>query len=170
MEFFEVLNKRVSVRSYNGKPVSDEQIKKILEMAKLAPTAGCVQAYKVFVARDEKKILELAEMAKQKDRIKGAGAVIVFFAQPEMSAVKYGERGRNLYSIQDATLLCAYAQLAATAEGLSTLWVGAFEDEVARKICGIEGETGLVPVAMLAIGYSDVTAKRPARKKLEIFG
>lgn len=167
MEFFEVLNKRVSVRSYNGKPVSDEQIEKILEMAKLAPTAGGVQAYKVYVARDE-KILELAEMAKQKDRIKGAGAMIVFFACPEMSGVKYGERGKNLYAIQDATLLCAYAQLAATAEGLSTLWVGAFEDEAARKICGVENEAGLVPVAMLAVGYSDAETKRSERKKLDV--
>ena len=78
--------------------------------------------------------------------------VLAFCADPVCSAVKYGERGASLYSIQDATIACAYSQLAAKALDLDTVWVGAFDEAAVSSILKIPPE--LRPVILLPIGYA----------------
>jgi nitroreductase len=69
----------------------------------------------------------------------------------------------SLYCIQDATIACTFAMLAATALGLSTVWVGAFNEDQVREI--IHAPAGHRPVAMLPIGYAaEVPRIRPRRK------
>jgi nitroreductase len=82
--------------------------------------------------------------------------VLVFAAHPARSESKYKDRGARLYSVQDATIACCFSMLAVTALGLATVWVGAFNDEAVRKVIG--APQGIVPVAMLPIGY---TAEEP---------
>lgn len=182
MEFSDVVKNRVSCRSYNGKAVSQDVIDRILEEMILAPTAGHLQAYRVKVlvadeAGGREAIEKIGEAAGQIDRVKGCGAVMVFFAVP-LDAAKYGERGEKLFALQDATIACAYAQLAACDLGLASLWVGAFDEKEVKKVCGVEGEatgscpalrgSGLqLPVAVLILGYTDEKLERPERKELK---
>jgi len=77
--------------------------------------------------------------------------LLVFCASSARSAAKYGRRGESLFSIQDATIACAYAQLAAAALGLGSVRVGAFDESAARDALGLGPE--LRPVAILPIGY-----------------
>ncbi|MBU4225016.1 MAG: nitroreductase family protein, partial [Chloroflexi bacterium] len=67
-------------------------------------------------------------------------------------------------SVQDATIACTYAMLAATALGLSTVWVGAFEEDAVREALGIPQE--LLPVAMLPIGYAGKKPRITPRREL----
>ena len=169
MEFSDVVKNRVSCRSYNGKTVSQEMIDRILEEMVLAPTAGHLQAYrvKVFVADSEDgrvAISKIGETAGQMNRIKGCGAMMVFFAVPS-DASKYGERGGKVFALQDATIACAYAQLAACDLGLASLWVGAFDEGEVKKIC--EAGEEIKPMAVLVIGYTDEKLKRAKRKNLK---
>ena len=53
------------------------------------------------------------------------------------------------FSIQDATLAAAYSQLAASALGLSSIWIGMFDEEKVKEIIGTE----LRPTSILCIGY-----------------
>lgn len=163
MEFKEVLQNRVSTRSYNGKPVAKEQIDEILEMMRRAPTARHLEAYKVKISQDPSFLDGIGEATGQMNKIKGCGAVFVFFAVP--NDTKYGEKSLNLFPVQDATLACAYAQLAATNLGLSTLWMGAFDDEKLRKFCGVSAD--IKPVAILIVGYSDEKPEMSDRKELK---
>ncbi|MBT5710155.1 nitroreductase, partial [Candidatus Poribacteria bacterium] len=78
--------------------------------------------------------------------------VLVFLAHPLRSAPKYGSRGADLYSVQDATIACAYAQLAATDLGLSSCWIGAFAPEPVAE--AVNAPKHLTPVAMLPLGYA----------------
>lgn len=191
MEFSDVVKNRVSCRSYNGKAVSQEMIDKILEEMVLAPTAGHLQAYRVKVLMADKlgereAIERIGELAGQKDRVKGCGAMMVFFAVPS-DAAKYGERGETLFALQDATIACAYAQLKACDLGLASLWVGAFDEGEVRKVCGkggvgevseVEGGSGsderlsgtvdeIVPISVLVLGYTDEKLERSGRKDLK---
>lgn len=75
----------------------------------------------------------------------------------DRSAAKYRQRGAGLYSVQDATIACAYAQLAATELGLGTVWVGAFDDDAVAK--AVNAKPDWKPVAILPIGYA---AEAPA--------
>ena len=83
---------------------------------------------------------------------------------PKESAGQYGERGAELYAIQDATIAATYAQLAVTDVGLATVWVGAFD---LKSLQDIFQKSDLVPVVVIPIGYAaEIPEKRP-RKELE---
>ncbi|MBT3865014.1 nitroreductase [Candidatus Peregrinibacteria bacterium] len=168
MEFSDVIKNRISVRAYNGKEVSQENIQEILEMMQLAPSAGHKQAYRVRVVTDLEEIARVGKGAGQEDRFEGATAMIVFFVVPEDAGERFGERGRDLYCVQDATLACAYAQLGAASLGVSSLWVGSFDEADMMEMCGLPGEGGgLRPIAVTLLGYTDEKVERSARKDLK---
>ncbi len=166
MKFEEAVKSRRSVRAYESKDVEEEKLRKILELTNLAPSAGNLQSYKVFVVKNEEKRVELARAAFGQDFLTQAPVVLVFCADPEKSASRYGERGRELYSLQDATIACTFAMLAATALGLGSCWVGAFDEEDVKRVLGIE-ESGLRPIALLPVGYPGEKPYPTPRRKLE---
>jgi nitroreductase len=97
--------------------------------------------------------------------ISQAPLVLVFAANRERSSRRYGDRGATLYAIQDATIACAYAQLAATALGLGSVWVGAFDEELARSALGMGPE--LRPIAILPIGHPGEEPKIKERRSID---
>ncbi len=165
MDFFEAVQKRQSIRKFTGQAVSKEQLKQILEAANRAPSAGNLQAYKVFVVKEFELRQILARAAGGQDCIAEAPLVLVFCADPTRSAAKYGSRGEQLYCIQDATIACCYAQLAITALGLATVWIGAVhEPEVLKDALKLKED--LWPIALLPIGYPAETPEKKPRRKL----
>lgn len=164
MDFFEVLEKRHSVRSFQDKEVEEEKIERILEALNSAPSAGDLQAFEVIIVKDQAKKEALLEAGLRQQFLKEAGFILVFSINPERSE-KYGERGRKLYCLQDATIACTYAQLAATALGLASVWVGAFEEGQVKKALDIPKE--LTPVALLPIGYPAEKPSPTPRRELD---
>jgi len=148
----EIFKKRHSVRSFQDKEVEDEKLKEILEAANSAPSAGNLEAREIVVIKDLEIKKAVAEAAFEQYFIAEASIVLIFFALPEKSGKKYGERGRNLYSIQDATISASFAWLQAVDLGLSCCWVGAFDDEEVKEILKVSQD--FHPVAILPIGYS----------------
>lgn len=151
MDFFDVLDKRQSIRNFKEKEIEEEKIRKLLDAINSAPSAGDLQAYKVFLIKDKEKKNALAEAALGQDFIAVAPIVLIFFANPERSAGKYGTRGKELYCVLDATIAAAYSQLAATALDLGSVWVGAFDDEEVKRV--VDANPSLRPVALIPIGY-----------------
>lgn len=162
MDFFEVINKRRSVRAFLEEPVEEGKVKAILEAANAAPSAGDLQAVEIYILRSEEKLRELAQAALGQYFIAEAPLALVFCAHPARSLIKYGMRGAELYCLQDATISCAYTQLAATALDLGSVWVGAFEDDLVIKLIG--ASDNLRPVAILSIGYpAEIPPSTPRR-------
>jgi nitroreductase len=162
MDFFEVVDRRKSVRAFRDKPVDPDALDRILATLARAPSAGNLQAYEVVLARRPETKVALARAAHDQDFIAEAPVILVFCASPRRSGARYGARGRELYCVQDATIAAAYAQLAAVAQGLATVWVGAFDAAAVARIVG-----GLAPVCIMPLGYP---AERPAptpRRALE---
>ena len=60
MEFREVLEKRRSVRKYKDTPVPKESILKVLEAARIAPSAAHKQPWHFIVVQDEERRRQLA--------------------------------------------------------------------------------------------------------------
>jgi nitroreductase len=167
MDFFKLLGTRHSVRTFKDKPVEDAKLKKILEATNRAPSAGNLQAYEIYVVKDEDKRRALARGSLGQDSITEAPVVLIFFANPERSAWKYGKRGATLYCIQDAAIACAYAQLAVHDLGLATVWIGAFDEDRIRKAVG--APENIRPVSLLPIGYADEEPYVTERRKLDDF-
>lgn len=156
MAFFRVTAARRSVRRFKDRAVDDATLKRILETASRAPSAGNLQAYEIVVVRDAARRAALARAALGQQQVAQAPVVLVFLAHPARSSTKYGKRGAELYCIQDATIACAHAQLAVTAVGLGSCWVGAFKPNAVRA--AVKARSTLVPVALLPLGHS---AERP---------
>lgn len=163
MDYFEIVNRRHSTRAFKADPVEPEKMEAILEAANAAPSAGNQQAFEIYRITSPARKAALAQGCYSQQYVAQAPEVLVFCSHNVMSAQKYGTRGEQLYSLQDATIACAYAQLAASAQGLGSVWVGAFKDQVVWETLG--SPAGMEPVAVLPIGYPAeppmVTARRP---------
>ncbi len=151
MEFFDVLSQRHSIRLYDSRPVEPEKLQRILESINRAPSAGNLQGFEVYLVCDEAHKEALVRSTGDQGFLAQAPVVLVFCANASRSAVRYAERGTTLYCIQDASIACTFAMLAATAQGLSTVWVGAFDEERVRLAIGAPSEHR--PIAMLPVGY-----------------
>ena len=165
MQFFEVIKARRSIRRFTAQPVSEDHLHQVLEAACLAPSAGNLQAFQIYVVKDPAIRHQLDVASGDQGAISQAPLVLVFCAVPSRSSVKYGARGEQLFCLQDATIACAYAQLAATALGLATVWVGAVhEPEVVKEALHLQADVW--PVAFLPIGYPAETPSRKTRRPL----
>ncbi|MBI5035738.1 nitroreductase family protein [Candidatus Micrarchaeota archaeon] len=169
MDFFDLVEKRRAVREFSSKTVSKEQEEKLLKATMRAPSAGNRQAYRILAVKSAEKKEEIAFACLEQEFIASAPLVLVFIALPEVSGAKYGSKGRQLFSVQDATLAAAYCQLAAAELGLATCWVGAFEDEKLAKACGLKENEK--PVAVVPVGYAgdapSLSSRRPLEKVVE---
>lgn len=152
MEFLDLVNQRRSVRSFTGQEVEQEKIHRILHVARSAPSAGGLKAYQIITVRDQETKHALSEAALGQEFVAQAPFVLVFLADENLSASKYGVRGAKLFCVQDATIAAAYAQLAATDQGLASCWVGAFSEDAVAQAVGTRSR--LRPVAVLPIGYA----------------
>ena len=151
MDLFEVIEKRHSIRAFLDTPLEAEMVERIIQAAMRAPSAGNLQAYEIFLAETPAIRSALAQASLDQDFIASSPLALVFCTVPARSQVRYGPRGANLYALQDATIACSFAMLAATALGLTSVWVGAFDDR--RVLRALGDPPGLMPVAILPIGY-----------------
>ncbi len=164
MDIFECIRQRRSIRAYQDRPVPEDALQRILEAVNAAPSAGNLQAYQVFVVRDAALRRALSEASYNQAYVAQAPVVLVFCTDAARSARKYGQRGERLYCVQDATIACAYAQLAAVALGLGTVWVGAFHDDSVIRVLDLPD--GLHPVAILPVGYPAESPAPTSRRPL----
>ena len=163
MRFLDLVQMRRSIRAFAPRAVDAEQRREILEAARRAPSAGNLQAYEIVEVHGPARKARLAAAARGQEFVGRAPLILVFSAVPALSAEKYGARGEQLYCEQDATIACAYAQLAAAAVGLGSVWVGAFDEDAVRA--AIDADPLVRPVAILPIGYpaepGEATDRRP---------
>jgi nitroreductase len=161
MEYFEAIEKRYSVRSYKPDTVEQEKLDKILEAARLAPTACNLQAFKIIVIRtdghqeDLRKIYNKAWFAE-------APYVLCVCSIPEKSWVRQDHKN---YGYVDAAIVMDHIIYAATALGLGTCWIGAFDVDAAKRVLGLED--GLEPVAFTPIGYAQHKDSKRVRKPID---
>ena len=80
MDVIEAIKKRRSVRAYQNKPVPEEKLKRILEAARLAPSARNSQSHKFIVVKDQQLRKNLAKKATSESFIGGAPVIIVAVA------------------------------------------------------------------------------------------
>lgn len=165
MDYFELIRERHSIRSYTSQPLEHSKLQLILESINRAPSAGNLQSFEVYVVADHSRKVALARASWDQEFLIQAPVVLVFCAHPARASGRYGERGTSLYCVQDATIACTFAMLAAAAQGLATVWVGAFDEQAVQQIiCSPEGQRA---VAILPIGYANGEPRIRPRRSLE---
>ena len=165
MDFFDVMRKRFSVRSYQNKPVDDAAVRTILEAVNGAPSAFNAQAFEIVIVRDAARKEQLAKICFNQMFAATAPVMLVFFANPDRNRTKIGDEGAAIYSHEDATIACDYAHLAAAALGLGSCWIAAYGQQAVSDLLG--APASWQPVALLAIGHPAESAKPRERRVLE---
>lgn len=161
MDVLEAIKGRRSIRAFKSQAVSTEIVERLIDAARWAPSAGNIQPWEFIIVRNPEIKRNLAKAALNQSFIEEAPVVIVVCADEIRSSQGYGVRGKTLYCIQDTAAATQNIHLAAYSLGLGTCWVGAFNEEEARKI--LEIPQGVRPVAIIPVGYP--AEKPPARNR-----
>ncbi|NLW91973.1 MAG: nitroreductase [Syntrophomonadaceae bacterium] len=161
MDFFEVVKGRYSVRGYQPDAVEPEKIRNILEAARIAPTASNRQAFRIIVIETEKNRDKLKQIYGR-EWFTEAPVTICVCSIPNASWVR-GD-GKN-YSDVDAAIVMDHIILAATALGLGTCWIAAFDASSARELLDLDD--AWEPVAFTPLGYRRAGNPNRTKKSLE---
>jgi len=163
---FEAIRNRRSIRAYTGENVSEEEVERLIDAARWAPSAGNIQPWEFIVVRNEETKRRLSAAALDQTFIEEAPVVIVVCANQMRSAQGYGSRGTTLYCLQDTAAAIQNLLLAAYTLGLGTCWVGAFHEEEVKKVLNTVG--AVRPVAIIPVGHAaeepEARWRRPKRE------
>jgi nitroreductase len=161
---FNVMLNRRSQRRFEDREVEDWKLEMLFAAADTAPTAGGFQGFEIYHVKNRDVKLKLSEAANKQPYVV-APVVLVFCMNPSRVKMNFPPDIIRKFSVQDATLAAAYAQLAAHALGLSTVWIGMIDEERAMQALG----TDLVPSCILCIGYPfKMLQPKPKRSLVEL--
>ncbi|HSA98025.1 MAG TPA: nitroreductase family protein [Candidatus Nitrosotenuis sp.] len=162
-DLFKVMATRRSTRKFdNKKKVEEWKVDKIIAAADTAPTAGNFQGFEIFYVKDPKVKEKLVEAANSQPHV-NTPVVLVFCKNPSRVKLSFPPEILAKFAIQDATLAAAYSQLAAHALGLSSIWIGMFDEQKVMDAIG----TDLRPSSLLCIGYPAQKRGPRSRRKLK---
>jgi nitroreductase len=161
MDVFTAINRRRSVRAYKPAEVEEEKLNKILEAARLSPSASNQQEWKFIIVRNMETRKKLAKAAFGQSFIGEAPAVIVACGTEPKAIMACGQPAHTV----DVSIACAFMVLQAYELGLGTCWIGAFREGEVKKILKIPEDVRVV--AVIPLGYPDESPSQRSRKNLD---
>jgi len=162
MDFYDVVQKRLSVRSYKPDPVPDDVLNRVLEAGRLAPSAKNLQPWKFIIVKDPEVRKALVPACRGQAFIAEAPVVICACAVVEQAWKGMG--GYWSAEAVDVTIAIEHMMLAAAAEGLGTCWIGAYTEADVKRVLSIP--ENVKPIALTPLGYPTRESKPRPRKPL----
>jgi nitroreductase len=147
MEFYDVIDTRLSVRNYSDTPVQEQKLEQILECARWAPSWANKQCWSFIVVKNKDMIEALSKAGFVNKWLKAAPVIIVACANPELS----GSRNGMDYYLVDVAIAMEHLILAAADQGLGSCWIGAFDEAKVKSLLAIPDHIRVV--ALTPIGY-----------------
>ncbi len=160
MDVFEAIEQRRSVRAYEDRPVEEGKLQKVLEAARLAPSARNMQEWKFVVVRDQALRKELVEAANGQAMVGEAPVVIVACAVDHEHVMSCG----HPCFLVDVSIALEHIALTARSLGLGTCWIGAFNQQKVRNVLGIPESVQIVE--LMPLGYAKEWPDARPRKVL----
>ncbi len=154
MSVLESIKSRRSIRDFQRQDIPAPVIESLIDSLRWAPSAGNLQSRRFYFVFDHDVKKKLARAALNQDFIARAPLTIVACLDRRI-AMRYGERGVNLYSIQDVSASIMSMMLAAQELGLGTVWVGAFNEFDVFEI--LKMPDYLRPITLVPVGYPSRT-------------
>ena len=148
MDFLELAKERYSVRKMKPERVKQEDLNKILEAARLSPTAKNMQRERLLVVNTEEGI----EKMKQCTSCDFGASTIIIISYEKDDEENESEESRK-YGLIDTGIVATHMCLEATDLGLGTTMVGLFDRELTKKLFNIPAK--YQPELLLPIGYID---------------
>jgi nitroreductase len=161
MDVSAAISQRSSVRAYKTTDVEEDKLKRVLEAARLSPSASNRQEWKFIVIRNKDARKKLAKAAFGQSFIEEAPVVIVACGTESKAMLGCGQPTHTV----DVSIACAYMILQAHELGLGTCWIGAFREDETKKILSIPEHVRVV--AMTPLGYPNQPPSKKLRKSLD---
>lgn len=160
MDFLELARARYSVRAYDPRPVEPEKLERVLEAVRLAPSGTNRQPWKFVVVLDAEIRARLSVACANQGFIAEAPVVIAGVGLMPDRIMRCGVPGDPL----DLGIAMEHLALAATAEGLGTCWIGAFDQDPVREVLKIPETVRVIEV--MTLGYPAAgSSPRPKNRK-----
>jgi nitroreductase len=148
MDFMTVVKTRRSVRAYKADVIPDDVLCRVLEGARMAPSANNLQPWHFIVVRDAGVRRQLAALAADQSFVGEAPVVIACCGKRYTD--RYSWIRDNMYLV-DCTIAIDHLTLAARNEGLGTCWIGAFDHEGVKRL--VKAAAGYDVIMLMPIGY-----------------
>ncbi|MFP4050305.1 MAG: nitroreductase family protein [Thermoplasmata archaeon] len=153
MDVFQAIKERKSVRSYTGAPISEENMYKLLQAARNAPSAKNLQPWQIIVVTDFKTKQKLVGVCHGQMFIEDAGAVIIGLVED------------TKWSEIDLTISLDHLSLEAVELELGTCWIGSFNSEKLKELIKIPD--GYEPFILMTVGHPNDDSHSPTKKAVE---
>ncbi len=160
MDVLSAIQERRSIRKYSDKPVEDEKLLKVLEAARLSPSAKNLQEWRFIVVKESETREKLTEAIDQP--FVGEAPIILVCCGTETSGVM--RCGQPRYTV-DVSIATAYMILEAHEQGLGTCWLGSFDENMVKKVLGVPQDVRVV--AITPLGYPSESPSQRSRKELK---
>ena len=168
MNFTEIAENRQSCRSYNPeREIEAEKLEKILNSARLAPSACNGQPYQITVCRGEaaKKVAKATQGMGMNKFASDAPILLVISEMPYVASAAFGAKvKKNDYRSIDIGIVTAYITAEAAAQGIGSCILGWLDDEKIREICSLDEPVRLV----ITLGYPKDDDKLRLKKRKDI--
>ncbi|MBQ7127239.1 nitroreductase family protein [bacterium] len=143
-DVLEIIQQRKSVRQYLDKHIPDEDLKKILEAGRLAPSWMNVQSWDFILVKSQEMKNMLCNLSLGQAHVKNADALIVCVADlhawehagitniknPALNPALQGSDGIKIRTLEQVIFPVSYMMLEAEALGISSCIIGAFGSEI----------------------------------------
>ncbi len=164
-DILDLIKSRRTIKNFTSQYVSWEQVARIIDAGRHAPSCGNVQNWKFIVVDDAEKKKLIADACYEQFEIISAHALILICSEPEKAERYYGLRGERLYTVQNCAAAAQNMLLEAHSLGLGSAWIGAFDEEAVKNVLSIPEEAR--PQCIIAIGYAREVPPKPPKYPLE---
>lgn len=160
----DAIRKRRSIRRYEEKDVSDEELRQVLDSARYAASWANKQGWQLMVVRSpetREKVAGVLEGNPAQKAVAQAPVLLVVCMDPSAS----GEHRGKEYYMADAGILMDHLMLEAAELGLGTVFVGLFDEEGVREVLGVPEEYRIV--GLTPLGWPAKAPKERPRLELD---
>lgn len=165
MNFLDIAKRRYSSRKYLDKPVEEEKLLKVLEAARIAPSAANKQPCVFYVVKEKENLKKVSE-AYHREWLKDAPVIIVACADHNLA---WKRSDKKDFSDVDLAIAIDHITLQATELGLATCWICNFDVSKCRSILDLP--LHIEPIAIIPLAYpadsTDPERHKTMRKPLD---
>lgn len=174
-DLLNLIQSRQSVRKYSEKHISDEDLRKILEAGRLAPSWMNVQSWKFILVKSQENKDLLSELSIGQSHVKNADALIVCIADenaweeskithiknPALNPALQCEKGIMIRSLEQLIYPIAYMMLEAESLDIKSCIIGAMGNEVTGVLSDVYAKVksqlglgeGQIISSIITLGY-----------------
>jgi nitroreductase len=154
MDLIEVIKERRSVREFSDRPIAKDDLERIVDTARYAPTARNVQPWEFLIVIEKEMLRKIAGITEHGKFIANGTACILVFSQD------------TKYFLEDCSAATQNLMLAAKALGICSCWVAGDKKPYAGELNLLFGVPGALKlVSIVALGYPSSDKVLPAVKK-----